>query len=151
MSEDETPLLRSRESSEITPIETNLESEREIPSEDVNQPDEEPCCSKTAQKEEVAKTSTKVKEAKVEKPAKTPLPREKTNRRRRPTQRYGIDVVMTVEDGEETISENTQLKQKSKNLKQWRTVNNYNKNLVISTELHLYTYSINIYFYRYWN
>ena len=50
MSEDETPFPRSRESREIIPIETNLESEREISSEDVNQPDEEPCCSKTVQK-----------------------------------------------------------------------------------------------------
>ena len=85
MSEDETPFPQSRESSEITPIETNLESERETSSEEVNQPDEERCCSKTVQKKEVAKMSTKVKEAKMEKPAKTPLPREKANRRRRPT------------------------------------------------------------------
>ena len=118
MSEDETPFPRSRESSEITPIETNLESEREISSEDVNQPDEEPCCSKSAQKKKVAKTSTKVKEAKVEKPVETPLPQEKANRHRRPTQRYGIDVVKAVEDGEENINENNQLKRKSKNPKQ---------------------------------
>ena len=62
--------------------------------------------------------STKVKEAKMEKPAETPLPREKANRRRRPTQRYGIDVVMTVEEGEENINENKQLRRNSKNPKQ---------------------------------
>ena len=118
MSEDETPFPQSRESSEITPIETNLESERETSSEEVNQPDEEPCCSKTVQKKEVAKMSTKVKEAKMEKPAETPLPREKANRRRRPTQRYGIDVVMTVEEGDENIDENKQLRRNSKNPKQ---------------------------------
>ena len=118
MSEDETPFPQSRESSEITSIETNLESERETSSEEVNQPDEEPCCSKTVQKKEVAKMSTKVKEAKMEKPAETPLPREKANRRRRPTQRYGIDVVMTVEEGEENINENKQLRRNSKNPKQ---------------------------------
>ena len=59
-----------------------------------------------------------MKEAKMEKPAETPLPREKTNRRRRPTQRYGIDVVMTVEEGEKNINENNQLKRNSKNPKQ---------------------------------
>ena len=58
--------------------------------------------------------STKVKEAKMEKPAETPLPREKANRRRR----YGIDVVMTVEEGEENINENKQLRRNSKNPKQ---------------------------------
>ena len=50
----------------------------------------------------------------MEKPAETPVPREKTNRRRRPTQRCGIDVVMTVEDGMEETLETNKMKRKEK-------------------------------------
>ena len=114
MSDEELPFRRSNESSGITPIETNLESEQDVSSKEVSIYDEQPCCSKTEQKEIENKTSPKAKKAKVEKPAETPVPREKLNRRRRPTQRYGIDVVMTVEEGIEENPKNNKMKRKEK-------------------------------------
>ena len=80
MSDEEPPFRRSNESSEITPIETNLESEQEVSSEEASIfVDEKPCCSKTEQKEIENKTNPKAKKAKVEKPAETRVLREEQN------------------------------------------------------------------------
>ena len=118
MSDYEPAFPMSRESREITPIETNIESDREIPSVEASNYDEEHCCSKTKQHEETRNTSTKVKEAKVAEPAETSFPREKTSRRRPPTQRYGIDLVMAVEDRKEETSGKDKMKRKEKKPKQ---------------------------------
>ena len=76
-SDDEQPFPMSRGSSEITPTETNIESERETPSEETSNYDEDPCCLETKQHEKTPNTSTKMKEAEVAEPAETSFPRER--------------------------------------------------------------------------
>ena len=48
----------------------------------------------------------------------TPVSREKSTRRRRPTERDGIDVIIALEDGKEETGEKDQLKRKEKKSKQ---------------------------------
>ena len=66
--DDEVPVPTSDRSSEITPIETNLESEKETSSEEENNKNgDEPCYSKTTKVEEMPTQSLVAKPEKVAK------------------------------------------------------------------------------------
>ena len=103
MPDDEVTVPMSDKSSEITPIETTLESEKKTSSKEENKGNEdEPCYSKTTKLEEtptspvVAQPEKVAKSKKLTGTFKRSNPREQPNRKRRATQRYGIDMIMAI-------------------------------------------------------
>ena len=90
-------------SSEIIPISTNMNSEtkEDSPEEDASQPEmaentREPTADKASTSKKVATPEKQSKAVKT--PQKENLAQPRASRKRRATQRYGIDVVMAIND-----------------------------------------------------